>query len=129
MAPGVSAPQGGETVLGTESPKATETAPGAVAGTATAPQVLSPKQFTFYVPGAGGTEGGKGASLPGPDGKAIARTLADFLAGRSNYITIAAVNGRTPATKGNPKGTSQGEFLNTEKGKVINIPVDKGWQR
>jgi hypothetical protein len=48
----------------------------------------SPKRGASNVSGAGG-EGGYEASRPGPDGKAIVRTLDDVLTGQSDYITIA----------------------------------------
>lgn len=53
---------------------------------------ITPK-LTAYSPQAGGDlakmEGGYAAAKPGPDGKAEVRTLEDFAAGKSPYITIA----------------------------------------
>lgn len=53
-----------------------------------------PLRLTAYSPQAPGSrigrmEGGYEASRAGPDGQAVVRTLADYAAGRSNYITIA----------------------------------------
>jgi hypothetical protein len=53
---------------------------------------IAPK-LTAYAPQAGGAlakmEGGYASSRPGPDGKAIVRTLEDMQQGKSDYITIA----------------------------------------
>lgn len=53
---------------------------------------IEPK-LTAYSPQAGGPltkmEGGYAAARPGPDGKAEVRTLEDYAAGKSEYITIA----------------------------------------
>lgn len=61
-------------------------------GTATAARSGGVKvDLTAYSPRAGGDkmEGGYEAARPGPDGKAEVRTLADFAAGRSKYVTLA----------------------------------------
>jgi hypothetical protein len=46
---------------------------------------------TAYSPQKGGDkmEGGYSSAKPGPDGKAEVRTLADYSAGRSKYVTVA----------------------------------------
>lgn len=55
------------------------------AGSAAAPRV------TAYSPQRNGDqmEGGYAASTAGPDGQAVVRTLDDFAAGRSGYVTVA----------------------------------------
>lgn len=60
-------------------------------GTATAAKDGLKVDLTAYSPRAGGDkmEGGYEAARPGPDGKAEVRTLADFAAGRSKYVTLA----------------------------------------
>jgi hypothetical protein len=47
--------------------------------------------LTAYSPQKGGDkmEGGYAAARRGPDGKAVVRTLADYSAGRSEYVTLA----------------------------------------
>jgi hypothetical protein len=49
------------------------------------------QRITIYSPQTGGSlmEGGLPAARPGPDGKAIVRTLDDVANGRSSYLTLA----------------------------------------
>ncbi|MGW8177182.1 MAG: M23 family metallopeptidase [bacterium] len=55
------------------------------------PAPLPTRRLTAYSPQAGGSqlEGGYAAARKGPDGHALVRTVSDFVAGDSKYITLA----------------------------------------